>query len=97
LFLSPSESPDADGWGVRNEKDLNVYSTYLDLEPGSVKTVELVFRGRTTVDDGLYTLGTRLPAAAGTWIARFEGKDSGRTKPVTFDEAGNSIFELQTQ
>ena len=97
LFLSPMDSPDGKGWGVRNEKGLNVYSTYLDLEPGSVEKLELVFQGRANVEQGMYSLGTRLPAAAGNWTSEFQAREGGETKVFRLDDVGNSVIRMKIE
>ena len=92
LFLDPLTSPDAAGWGARTEKGLNLYSTYTDLAPGQVKTIELVFKGRLDSGD-IYKILSRLPASARSWSTSFESVANSEVFLV--DKPGTKVIELE--
>lgn len=92
LFLDPLTSLDAAEWGARSEKDLNLYSTYTDLAPGQVKSIELVFKGRLDSGD-VYKVLSRLPATARSWSTSFESVANSETFLV--DEPGTKVMEFE--
>lgn len=94
LFLSPSESVDADGWGVMQEKGLNVYSSYLDVPPGTTRELNLVFRGKLSESE-FYSLRTRIPPAANDWsMAIGQADETDLHDTFKFESPGTRVVEM---
>lgn len=91
LYLDPESSPDANGWGARSEKSLNLYSSYVELASGEERTIELVFKGRLPPGE-TYSVATRIPPAVQNWSIEFSNETSGESAMI--DSPGRDVFSF---